>query len=91
MNHALHTKPSQQRAARQLAAVNASQVPRRFLKIADVRASVGLSSACIYKLVKRGEFPPPVKLTSRSSAWLASEVDRWIELRSAARRPLNSA
>jgi len=77
---------SQARAARNVAAVNASAAPRRFLRIADVQASVGLSAGTIYKLVKRGQFPPPVKLTARSSAWLASELDQWIESRASARQ-----
>lgn len=81
-----HKRQVSLRTARNVEAVKASDTARRFLRIADVQASVGLSAGCIYKMVKRREFPAPVKLTTRSSAWLASEIDLWIDGRSKARR-----
>jgi prophage regulatory protein len=66
-------------------AVAASAAPRRLLRIADVSRTTGLSSAGLYKLIRQGLFPAPIKLTARSSAWLATEVDRWIDARAEAR------
>jgi prophage regulatory protein len=39
---------------------------------------VNLSKAQIYKLIARDEFPKPMKI-GKSSLWLASEVDAWLE------------
>lgn len=50
-----------------------------------VRARTGLSRSEIYRRVAAGTFPAPVKLGERASAWPASEVDRWISERIAAR------
>jgi prophage regulatory protein len=38
-----------------------------------------LSSATIYRLIKKGEFPKQIKLSERSSGWLLSEVEQWLE------------
>ena len=51
------------------------------LKIPEVRAKTGLSRSHLYALAQNGEFPKPVKLSERSSAWVESEVDGWIEER----------
>jgi prophage regulatory protein len=56
-----------------------------FLKIQEVRAKTGLSRSHLYALAQNGEFPKPVKLSERSSAWVESEVDSWIEERIAQR------
>lgn len=39
----------------------------------------------MYALIQKGEFPKPIKLSERSSAWLESEVQAWIDARIAAR------
>ncbi|MDB9958522.1 AlpA family transcriptional regulator [Oceanospirillaceae bacterium] len=57
----------------------------KLLKIPEVRAKTGLSRSHLYALVQQGEFPKPVKLSERSSAWVESEVDSWIEERIAQR------
>ncbi len=57
----------------------------RFIKIHEVLARTGLSRSHLYALAQRGEFPKPVKLTERSSAWVELEVQEWIEARIAAR------
>ncbi|MCE7031732.1 AlpA family transcriptional regulator [Lysobacter sp. GX 14042] len=54
-------------------------------RVATVQLRTGLSRTEIYRQVKAGTFPAPVKIGSRSSAWIASEVDSWIEARIAAR------
>lgn len=40
----------------------------------------GLTDKWFYKLIKEGEFPKPIKL-GRSSRWLQSEVESWLQQR----------
>ena len=40
----------------------------------------GLTDKWFYKLIKNGDFPKPVKL-GRSSRWLKSEVENWLQER----------
>jgi len=54
-------------------------------KLPEVLAQTGLSRAHLYALAQKGAFPKPVKLSERSSAWVESEVQDWIEARIAAR------
>ncbi|EKK3982101.1 AlpA family transcriptional regulator [Cronobacter sakazakii] len=46
----------------------------------------GLTDKWFYKLIKDGAFPKPVKL-GRSSRWLQSEVEAWLQARIDASRP----
>lgn len=50
----------------------------RIIKIRDVIAMTGLSRSSIYLQIKNGTFPAQVKLSTRSSGWLCSEVNRWL-------------
>jgi prophage regulatory protein len=50
---------------------------RSFLRLPQVEAIVGLKKSSIYKLVKSGQFPAPVKLSRKASAWPSDEVDDW--------------
>ncbi|HEY5780338.1 MAG TPA: AlpA family transcriptional regulator [Lysobacter sp.] len=54
-------------------------------RLPDVKARTGLSRSEIYRRVAAGEFPQPVKLGERASAWSSAEVDSWIVGRIAAR------
>ncbi|WP_323084321.1 AlpA family transcriptional regulator [Providencia alcalifaciens] len=40
----------------------------------------GLTDKWFYKLIQEGEFPKPIKL-GRSSRWLKSEVESWLNTR----------
>lgn len=44
---------------------------------------VPFSPATLWRKVKSGEFPAPVKLSSRVTAWRAEDVRAWIQSRSA--------
>lgn len=55
------------------------------IKLNNVIAITGVSRSHIYALAQKGQFPKPVKLTERSSAWVESEVQDWIESRIAQR------
>lgn len=55
------------------------------LRISEVRRLTGLSDSAIYRAAQRGNFPRPLKLSERSSAWVESEVRGWIATRIAER------
>lgn len=49
----------------------------RFLRLPEVCQITGLSKGGIYKLIRESKFPPPVKLTERSSGWPDDSVKQW--------------
>lgn len=53
----------------------------RILRLPEVINKVGLGRGAIYKLIKKNEFPAPVKLTSRSSGWADNAINKWISCR----------
>jgi prophage regulatory protein len=59
----------------------------RLFRIRDVVLKVGLSHTTIYKRVKQGTFPAPVRVGDNAVAWPSDEIDRWIGERLAASRP----
>lgn len=50
----------------------------------DVQAQTGLARSTLYKLVSSGDFPAPVRITTKAVAWTRSDVDSWIAGRIAA-------
>lgn len=52
---------------------------RALLVIGDVRVFCGISKPTIYRLIAKGEFPPPVKV-GRRSLWLADELEAWVHM-----------
>jgi len=48
------------------------------LRRKDVEIRTALSRSRIYDLMRRGEFPLPVRLGSMSVAWASNEIDAWI-------------
>ncbi len=57
----------------------------RLLRLTEVLALCGKSRSSVYDAMKRDEFPKPVKLSGRSSAWVKTEIDTWIYSRIRAR------
>ncbi|WP_429207135.1 helix-turn-helix transcriptional regulator [Massilia sp. UYP11] len=49
----------------------------RFIRLKEVLAKCDKSRSSVYDAVKKGDFPKPVKLQGRSSAWIKSEVEQW--------------
>jgi prophage regulatory protein len=60
--------------------------PDRVLRWREVRDRIGLSRATIWRMVRNGVFPAPVRLGPQSVGWIEREVIEWIADR-AARRP----
>ncbi|MDA1378886.1 AlpA family transcriptional regulator [Plesiomonas shigelloides subsp. oncorhynchi] len=52
----------------------------QFVDMAFITKLTGLTDKWFYKLIKDGEFPKPIKL-GRSSRWLESEVEAWLQAR----------
>ncbi|MGH8077742.1 MAG: helix-turn-helix transcriptional regulator [Lysobacter sp.] len=58
---------------------------RRLIRLPEVIARTGISRSTIYQRAKDGTFPKPVPLGNSLSAWVADEVDAWIDARIKAR------
>ena len=59
------------------------------LRLPEVKLKTGLSRSSLYNFIKQGNFPPPIKLGARSSGWLNSEIEAWIQQRTNASRGQN--
>jgi prophage regulatory protein len=53
---------------------------------AQAVSSLGISRATLYRLVKKGLLPPPVKLGGRAVGWLSTDVTEFIEARAQERQ-----
>ncbi|KQV52454.1 AlpA family transcriptional regulator [Massilia sp. Root335] len=51
----------------------------RMIKLPEVISMTGLSRSSVYLLIKKGNFPPQIKLSTRSSGWLWREINSWLE------------
>ena len=51
------------------------------IKLKTVCELTTFSSATIYRLIKKGEFPRQIKLSERSSGWLLEDINAWLEQR----------
>lgn len=52
---------------------------KRIIRLPEVKSAVGLSAATIYRRIKAGEFPAPIKLGKHASGWTLSEIEDWIQ------------
>lgn len=50
----------------------------RLLRLPQVREKTGISTTQVYRLVKRGKFPAPFKLSERVTVWNEAEIDAWL-------------
>ena len=53
----------------------------KILRHSEVVACVGLSSATLYRLISRGAFPRPVRISTRLTGWRSDEVEEWLTSR----------
>jgi prophage regulatory protein len=60
-------------------------IEERLLKLEEVMKMTGLGRASVFKQVRLGTFPKPVKLGRRGTAWPLSEIQAWIRYRIAVR------
>ena len=59
------------------------------LRLPAVKARTGLSRSSLYEMVRAKAFPAPIRPygTKAMVAWVASEVDSWVDERVRAARP----
>lgn len=50
----------------------------RLIRLPEVMDRIPLSRTSIYNRINDGTFPKPIKLGSKSVAWLESSIDEWI-------------
>jgi predicted DNA-binding transcriptional regulator AlpA len=50
-----------------------------FCTIEDVAVTLRVSTQTVARMVKRGEFPPPLRLSSHVIRWPAAAVDEYLE------------
>ncbi len=50
----------------------------RLLRRPEVEVQTGLTRSTIYRLMRAGEFPEPLKLGPRAVRWRATEIESWI-------------
>lgn len=61
------------------------ETSKTLIRLPQVQAIIPYSRSTIYSLIAAGDFPPPVKLGRRASAWVKTEVEAWAEDRIAKR------
>lgn len=59
----------------------------RLIRIPEVQHRTGYAKSSIYRMVNADEFPAPIKIGARASAWLESEIEDWITAKVCASRP----
>ena len=53
--------------------------PDLLLRRTEVERRTGLSCTSIYRLMRVGAFPEPVRVGPRAVRWLASEIEAWLQ------------
>ncbi len=52
-----------------------------FMRFKELRQRVGLSRTSIWRLERKGQFPPRRRLSDNAVAWLEDEVAQWVRAR----------
>ncbi|MCP4309479.1 MAG: AlpA family phage regulatory protein [bacterium] len=58
---------------------------RRALRARAVAAKIGTAESSVWRLVQRGLFPPPIKLSPGCTRWFEDEIDAWLDAKAAER------
>jgi len=49
----------------------------KFMRLPEVTDRVGLSKSQIYKMIRTGAFPAPIKLGPQIAVWPETEIGEW--------------
>ncbi|WP_420443890.1 helix-turn-helix transcriptional regulator [Candidatus Poriferisodalis sp.] len=53
--------------------------PALLLSRTQIERLTGLSCSSLYRAMRRGEFPEPLRIGHRSVRWRADEIQAWID------------
>ena len=59
--------------------MQSTTIEKRFSKIPAVCKRTARSRSALYKAISEGKFPKPYKIGDRAVAWLANDIDAWID------------
>jgi prophage regulatory protein len=66
--------------------ISGGALKMKVLAFSELRGKgIPFSRQWIHKLVRRGEFPTPLKIGSKTNAWAESEINEYLENRLAQR------
>ena len=51
---------------------------RNLVSMKDLVDDLGLSASTIRRLIHKGEFPQPIKITQSRVVFIGSEIEQWI-------------
>jgi prophage regulatory protein len=51
--------------------------------VAAVCAALNVSKPTLYRMIRRGDFPRPIQVSPGRVGWKRSDIQRWIDVRSA--------
>lgn len=54
------------------------------LRVSTLAPRLGMSKSTIWRLVREGKFPKPIKLSDKVTVWKAVDVLAWLESKEAA-------
>jgi len=80
------SRDAQQSATAEAGSGEGAPAALRLERMSDLEARVALKKSQLWKLIREGRFPAPIKC-GRSSLFVSREVDAWIEERIRASRP----
>ena len=53
----------------------------RLLRLSEVQTRTALGRSTIYRLMRNGDFPEPLKIGARAVRWRESEIEEWLAAR----------
>ena len=58
-----------------------AEIEDRLLRRAEVERRIGFGRSTLYRMMRAGEFPAPIKIGPRAVRWSAREVAEWLASR----------
>jgi prophage regulatory protein len=53
----------------------------KLMRLPEVVNLTGVPRSSLYAMVRRNQFPQPIRISERAIAWRLDEVEQWIEAR----------
>ena len=54
---------------------------RRVLRRPEVEDRTALARSTLYSMIKKGDFPEPIRLGANSVGWLEEDIENWLASR----------